>query len=67
MSPKLGEILTCPVCGKEFKVNNDTKYIIAGGYTCSWKCFLKEAKKRDAIRKENESNIVDKKRRRKSK
>lgn len=36
----------CPVCGKEFKANNDTRYIIKGGYTCSWKCFLTESKKR---------------------
>lgn len=36
----IGEKLICPVCGKEFKVSDDTKYIVAGGYTCSWKCFL---------------------------
>ena len=34
----------CPICGKEFKANDDTRYFIAGGYTCSWKCFLTEAK-----------------------
>jgi len=39
--------LTCPVCGKEFKPNDDTKYIATGGYTCSWKCFL------NAVRKSN--------------
>ena len=39
------ELLTCPVCGKEFKPNDDTKYIASGGYTCSWKCFLVVAKK----------------------
>ncbi len=37
--------LTCPVCQKEFKPSNDTKYIAAGGYTCSWNCFLTVAKK----------------------
>lgn len=37
--------LTCPVCDKKFKPNDDTKYIAAGGYTCSWKCFLDAAKK----------------------
>lgn len=40
--------LICSVCGKEFKANDDTRYIIAGGYTCSWKCFLAEDKKRNA-------------------
>lgn len=49
------ETLTCPICNKEFKPNNDTKYIIAGGYTCSWKCFLKESKRRNTLRQnENE-------------
>ena len=36
--------LVCPVCGKELKRNDDTKYIAAGGYTCSWSCFLKRVK-----------------------
>lgn len=36
--------LICPVCGKGFKRNDDTKYIAAGGYTCSWNCFLKRVK-----------------------
>ena len=40
----IGEKLICPVCGKEFRVSEDTKYIAAGGYTCSWKCFLVKAK-----------------------
>ena len=44
--------LTCSVCNKEFKPNDDTKYIISGGYTCSWKCFLNEAKRRDAEKAE---------------
>ena len=48
-------LLTCPVCGKEFKPNGNTKYIISGGYTCSWKCFLNEVKKRDAEKKEKEN------------
>ena len=40
--------LICPVCGKEFKVGEDTHYIISGGYTCGWKCFLDEMKRREA-------------------
>lgn len=44
------ETLVCTVCGTEFRPDDDTKYIIAGGYTCSWKCFLKEAKERNAKR-----------------
>ena len=47
----LPETLICSVCGKEFEPNDDTKYIIAGGYPCSWKCFLNEAKRRDAEKK----------------
>ena len=46
-------ILACPVCGKEFEANDDTRYIISGGYTCSWKCFLNEAKKRELKKTDN--------------
>ena len=42
----IGEKLECPICGKEFKVTEDTNSIIGGGYTCSWKCFLDETKRR---------------------
>lgn len=48
------EMLICPICGKKFEPNDDTKYIIAGGYTCDWECFLNETKRREAI-KEKES------------
>ena len=51
----------CSVCGKEFEAHDDTRYIIAGGYTCTWKCFLQEAKRRDAIRESKKRNKSDKK------
>jgi len=41
---KLGEKLVCTVCGKEFTVTEDTKYIAKGGYVCNWKCFLARVK-----------------------
>ena len=41
---KVGDKLVCPVCGKEFVATEDTVYIIRGGYTCSWKCFLEVAR-----------------------
>ena len=47
--------LTCPVCNETFDPNDDTKYIISGGYACHWKCFLAESKRRDkekALQKE---------------
>lgn len=40
----IGETLVCPVCGKSFKVTEDTKYVAAGGFTCDWNCFLVVAK-----------------------
>ena len=58
-------ILTCPICNKEFEANGDTRYIISGGYTCSWTCFLNEVKRREAKkqeelkRKEEEKNNKD--------
>ena len=45
--------LICHVCGKEFKPNDDTKYITAGGYTCSWKCFLVNVKKIEEEKQKN--------------
>ena len=46
--------LMCPVCCSVFEITDDTKYIIAGGYTCSWKCFLNEMYKRN--REKNDKN-----------
>lgn len=36
--------LTCPVCGEEFEADDNTRYIVKGGYTCSLKCFLTRVK-----------------------
>ena len=47
-------ILTCSVCSKEFKADDNTRFIISGGYTCSLKCFLSEVKRRESMKeKEN--------------
>ena len=43
-NPATGETLTCPVCNKDFKVSEDTKYIAMGGFTCGWKCFMVSAR-----------------------
>ena len=58
----LGETLICPVCGKSFKVTEDTKYIAGGGYTCDWKCF--SAKVNEALEKKTnkcKQNVNDNK------
>lgn len=52
--------LICSVCNKEFEANDDTRYIISGGYTCSWKCFLNESKRRDALRQKDDKNKINK-------
>lgn len=54
---KLQDKTVCSVCQKEFKLKE--KYAIAGGYACSWKCFLKEVKRRE---KEKGITGVNKKR-----
>jgi predicted nucleic acid-binding Zn-ribbon protein len=56
------ETLICTVCGKEFTKNDYTKYIINGGYTCSWKCFIDEAKRKDAERAKNNEDKSNKRR-----
>ena len=42
----IGNKYICSVCEKQFVATEDNKYIINGGYTCSWKCFLQEFRKR---------------------
>lgn len=55
-----GEILDCPVCKKEYKVNSDTLYIINGGYTCSWNCFLKPIKEKSQQQESYSTENVNK-------
>lgn len=38
----INNTLICPVCGKRFLPNDDSKYLIGKEYTCSWDCFLKK-------------------------
>lgn len=54
-------MFVCPVCGKEFKADDDTRYIISGGYTCSWKCFLNEVKRRQSEKKKEDKEKNNKK------
>lgn len=49
---RLGEKSICPICGKEFEITEDTKYIAGGDCTCSWKCFQKEVKAHEKESKE---------------
>lgn len=53
-----GQSYVCPVCGKTFVVTDEHKYVICGGFTCSWKCFLSATKniektRKDALAKKN--------------
>ena len=43
-----GAKLICPVCQKEFTVDDNTNFYCAGGYVCEWKCFLKHVKEVEA-------------------
>ena len=42
----INNTLICPVCGKRFLPNNDSKYLIGKEYTCSWDCFLNKVKEK---------------------
>ena len=53
-------MLVCPICGKEFEPNDDTQYIVAGGFTCSWKCFFNDAKRISAEKKERDKDKENK-------
>lgn len=45
----------CPICNKEFEANDDTRYVIHGGYTCSWGCFLNEVKRLEKEKNEDDT------------
>ena len=49
----IGNMYICPICKKEFVANGEQKYIIGGGYTCTWKCFCEETKKRAKEKQKN--------------
>lgn len=49
----IGDEVTCPVCHKTFNLRIENRYIISGGYTCDWNCFIDEVKRRDMERTEN--------------
>ena len=51
----------CPICNKEFVANDDTRYIIGGGYTCSWKCFLNRIREQEANKANNTKTTNSKK------
>ena len=38
--PQNGDILTCPMCGGEFKVTDETRFKRKGEYVCDWNCFM---------------------------
>lgn len=57
----LGDRIACPVCGKMFTVDEDTTAIIAGGYVCSWSCFMK---KHGELKKETERLRAEKEQKR---
>ena len=42
----INNTLICPVCGKRFLPNDDSKYLIGKEYTCSWDCFLSKVKEK---------------------
>lgn len=58
------DILICPVCGKEFQKDGNTKFTINREYTCSWKCFRDEVNRHEAMKQEAIKNGEIKKRKR---
>ena len=42
----INNTLICPVCGKRFLPNDDSKYLIGKEYTCPCDCFLKKVKEK---------------------
>ena len=57
---KIGISLICPVCNKKFQTTSETKFLIGGGFTCCWKCFLNYASKKKSDKKiiSNQKNCI---------
>lgn len=47
---KQGDNIYCSVCGKPFTLGPQHKYIINGGYSCSWECFLKASRPKEEVK-----------------
>lgn len=52
-----GTPLVCPVCGKNFKATDTTRFVIKGSYTCSWQCFKTQHIKDNKERWEQQRQI----------
>lgn len=48
----LGQSYVCPACGKTFVATTEHRYIICGGFVCSWKCFITTARNIEKTKKE---------------
>ena len=42
---KIGDKCVCPECKKQFKITEDSAYLIGNQFTCSWACLLKHVKR----------------------
>ena len=42
MIPKrmIGDIVTCPICGKSYKYTESNKFLRRNDFVCSWGCFM---------------------------
>lgn len=55
-----GDNYVCPVCNKTFKFTEEHKYIAKNSFTCSWECFLIEARSHPVINKKNKKEKEEK-------
>lgn len=42
---KIGDKCICPECKKQFKITEDSAYLIGNQFTCSWACLHNHIKR----------------------
>lgn len=60
---KIGDIVICPMCGKQYRLTENHKFLRENDFVCSWDCFMGKANKSAENLKFEVSDVVEKKKR----
>lgn len=37
---KIGDIVVCPICGRQYRLTENHKFLRENDFVCSWDCFM---------------------------
>lgn len=37
---KIGDIVVCPICGRQYRLTENHKFLRGNDFVCSWDCFM---------------------------